>query len=203
MKFLKVAIEVLSPLHLGSAKADVVIDAEAIHDQYGMPYFPAKRLKGLLYESALEMAEFGAQLPEEEKWFTEDEVKKLFGAKYSFEAGFSMDNFTFNDYDVKCRDWCYLKTKYPNLFGREEVWQTYTKVRYSTALDENGIVVNSSLRNMRVVDKGCTFYGEILLKEDSEINIKIINYALLNLRYVGTKRNRGLGEVKCYVIEEE
>ena len=50
-------IKALSPLHLGSGQADVNVDAEVIHDDAGLPYFPAKRFKGLLYESALEVAE--------------------------------------------------------------------------------------------------------------------------------------------------
>lgn len=203
MKTLKVAIELLSPLHLGSAKADVVIDSEAVHDQYGMPFFPAKRLKGLLYESALEMAEFAAELPENESWFTIEQVKELFGEINSYESGFSMNNFTLADYEDKCNDWSYLNARYPNIFGREEVWQTYSNVRYSTAISDKGVALHSSLRNMRVVDEGCIFYGKIRLKDSNETNRKIIEYALLNLRYVGAKRNRGFGEVKCYIVGEE
>ena len=52
-----VTIEVLSPIHLGSGQADVNVDAEIIHDALGFPYFPAKRFKGLLYESAVEIFE--------------------------------------------------------------------------------------------------------------------------------------------------
>ena len=57
MAELDVTIEVLSPIHLNSGQADVNVDAEIVHDAQGFPYFPAKRFKGLLYESALEVVE--------------------------------------------------------------------------------------------------------------------------------------------------
>ena len=57
MAEIDVTIEVLSPIHLGSGQADVNIDSEIVHDAFGFPYFPAKRFKGLLYESALEIRE--------------------------------------------------------------------------------------------------------------------------------------------------
>ena len=47
----------MSPIHLGSGAADVNLDADIIHDEFGLPYFPAKRFKGLLYESAVELEE--------------------------------------------------------------------------------------------------------------------------------------------------
>ena len=48
MKKYILTVEALSPVHLGAGKSDVIIDAETAHDEFGMPYFPAKRLKGLL-----------------------------------------------------------------------------------------------------------------------------------------------------------
>ena len=58
---LNFSVEVLSPIHLGSGQADVNVDADVIHDRYGMPYFPGRRFKGLLYESALEVREMGCR----------------------------------------------------------------------------------------------------------------------------------------------
>ena len=52
-----VTIAILSPIHLGSGGGDVNIDAQIIHDAFGLPYFPAKTFKGLLYESAVEVRE--------------------------------------------------------------------------------------------------------------------------------------------------
>ena len=54
---LDIAIEVKSPIHLGSGREEINLDADVVHDEYGLPFFPAKRFKGLLYESALEVLE--------------------------------------------------------------------------------------------------------------------------------------------------
>ena len=42
---------------LMSGQGDVNTDSTIIHDRYGIPYIPAKRVRGVLYESALEVAE--------------------------------------------------------------------------------------------------------------------------------------------------
>ena len=65
MGIYKIKIIAKSSLLLATNKSDITIDTQVIHDRYGMPYFPAKRFKGLLYESALEMAEIS-----QEKWIT-------------------------------------------------------------------------------------------------------------------------------------
>ena len=57
MAEIDVTIKVETPLHLGSGQADVNLDAEIVHDAWGLPYFPAKRFKGLLFESAVEVFE--------------------------------------------------------------------------------------------------------------------------------------------------
>ena len=49
-------IKLLSPTMLMSGQGDVNTDSTIIHDRYGIPYIPAKRVRGVLYESALEVA---------------------------------------------------------------------------------------------------------------------------------------------------
>lgn len=198
MKIYKLAVDVLSPLHLSSAQADVVVDAEAVHDAYGMPYFPAKRFKGLLYESAVEMAEISA-----ERWFCKSDIDKLFGNALDDVTEIRIENLYLENYEQKCKDWKYLKERYGNIFGKDDVWELYTKLRYSTSIDpESGTALKTSLHNIRVVDKGITFFGCIELLEANDLNEKIVKYALKNLRYAGVKRNRGLGEIECRILEE-
>ena len=49
-------IQLLSPTMLMSGQ-DVNTDSTIVHDRYGIPFIPAKRVRGVLYESALEVAE--------------------------------------------------------------------------------------------------------------------------------------------------
>lgn len=196
MKSLQVEVTLLSPLQLGSGKADVILDSEAVHDRYGLPYFPGKRFKGLLYESALELAEMSNGA-----WFTAEEVDTLFGHGSSDTVAMRIDNLTLNDYEKKQEQWKYLQTSFPELFDKDALWESYTSVRYQTAIDENGIADEGSLHNMRVVDAGLKFTGSICLLQEVPKAQEILKKALMNLRYAGAKRNRGCGHIRCRLVD--
>lgn len=198
MKKMTIKIELLSPLQLSSGREDIIHDSDAVHDSYGVPYFPGKRLKGLLYESALELVEMGAK-------FNKRDIDILFGN--IGETRIRIDNFYLKgsteaeDAEKIHSSWSYLENKYPEIFNTENVWQSYTEVRHQTKIDEaTGTAEDESLRNMRVVQKGLTFVGDIyLLSSANRINDdeSIVEQALLNLRFAGSKRNRGFGRIKC------
>ena len=198
MKKMKIEIELLSPLQLSSGREDIIHDSDAVHDSYGVPYFPGKRLKGLLYESALELVEMGAK-------FNKRDIDILFGN--IGETRIRIDNFYLKgsteaeDAEKIRSSWSYLENKYPEIFNTENVWQSYTEVRHQTKIDEaTGTAEDESLRNMRVVQKGLAFIGDIyLLAGANRINDdeSIVEQALLNLRFAGSKRNRGFGRIKC------
>lgn len=201
MKKMKIEIELLSPLQLSSGREDIIHDSDAVHDSYGVPYFPGKRLKGLLYESALELVEMGAK-------FNKRDIDILFGN--IGETRIRIDNFYLKgsteaeeaeDAEKIRSSWSYLENKYPEIFNTENVWQSYTEVRHQTKIDEaTGTAEDKSLRNMRVVQKGLAFVGDIyLLANANRINDdeSIVDQALLNLRFAGSKRNRGFGRIKC------
>lgn len=200
MKKMKIEIELLSPLQLSSGREDIIHDSDAVHDSYGVPYFPGKRLKGLLYESALELVEMGAK-------FNKRDIDILFGnigeTKIRIDNFYLQDRTEAEDAEKIRSSWSYLENKYPEIFNTENVWQSYTEVRHQTKIDEaTGTAEDKSLRNMRVVQKGkrLAFIGDIYLLaganriNDDEI---IVEQALLNLRFAGSKRNRGFGRIKC------
>ena len=43
-------IKMQSMLLPGAGGGSAVVDTETVHDEYGIPYIPARRLKGLLRE---------------------------------------------------------------------------------------------------------------------------------------------------------
>lgn len=188
----RIKIVAKSSLQLSTNKSDIMIDTEIVHDQYGMPYFPAKRFKGLLYESALEMAEIS-----HESWMTISEIDNLFGLNNT-ESKLRIENFYLPNYEQMCRDWQYLNNQYKGIFTKQNVLDLYTDIRFQTAIDrETGTAKSTSLYNMQVVDDGTEFEGNIELVEDTEKNLLILMLALKNLRFVGAKRNRGYGEIIC------
>lgn len=196
MKNYQVEITLLAPLALGSGKADVILDSEAVHDTYGLPYFPGKRFKGLLYESAVEMAEIS-----NEAWFTLAEVDELFGHGKEDSVALRIDNLTLVDYAKLKKEWQYLQKEFPEIFNKEALWESYTSVRYQTAIDkETGLADDGSLHNLRVVDAGLQFTGSISLLSDMPKAEEILSKALMNLRYAGAKRNRGCGHIRCQLV---
>ena len=156
MGIYKIKIIAKSSLLLATNKSDITIDTQVIHDRYGMPYFPAKRFKGLLYESALEMAEIS-----QEKWITIKEIDELFGISDS-ESNIRMENFYLPNYEQMCKDWQYLNNQYKGIFTKQSVLELYTDIRFQTAIDkETGTAKSTSLYNMQVIDQGTEFEGAI------------------------------------------
>ena len=110
----EVLIEVSSPIHLSSGQADVNVDSDIIHDEYGFPYFQAKRFKGLLYESALEVQEMMelSGLP-----FDSSIIDDIFNHRLSNKSvnmQLIVPNFYLmpqNKYQQFCQEWQYLQTE--------------------------------------------------------------------------------------------
>lgn len=195
----KIKITTKSPLQLGYGRAGIVIDSDVVHDKYGMPYFPAKRFKGLLYESALEIAEIF-----DEKIFTKKDIDKLFGQGEDGISRIYINNFYLKNYEKMYSDWQYLNNEYKGFFTVQSILDLYTDIRYQTTIDKKtGTTVDGSLHNMRIIDAGTEFYGEIILIEDCELNQKILALALKNLRFAGAKRNRGCGRIECLLTNED
>lgn len=191
-----VHIKALSPLHLGSGQADVNVDAEVIHDDVGLPYFPAKRFKGLLYESALEVAEMselsGLKLLDKAK------IDALFQRGCTGEAQLIVPNLYLEDQAAMHESWAYLEDAFPALFQPSDVLESYTSLRYQTKINrETGTAADTSLHNMRVVDAGLCFRGEIEIIDGNRRAWEILVLALRNLSEAGLKRTRGFGHIAC------
>lgn len=196
---LNFSIEVLSPIHLGSGQADVNVDAEVVHDAYGMPYFPARRLKGLLYESAVEVCEMG-ELGKVAA-LTNVPLDGLFHHKENkSNVQLIVPNLYLQDeagYPALQEAWKALQGKYKKFLQPIDVLQQYTSLRYQTRL-ENGVAFKGSLHNMRVVKAGVKFSGVASLEgEGAEQYLVLLAAACCNLRTAGLKRNRGFGRIRC------
>ena len=197
MATIDVTIKILSPIHLGSGQADVNVDAEIVRDEFGFPYFPGKRFKGLLYESAVEVVEMFelSGLAAEQS----SPLEKIFHRRSESAVQLVVPNFFIRpraEYERLCAEWKYLQRQFPEIFTATEVLNAFTTLRYQTRL-ENGVAADGSLHNLRVLDAGLEFFGEItLLNADDEI-VNLLALAIKNLQTAGTKRNRGFGRIKC------
>ncbi len=196
-------VTALSPLHLGSGRADVNVDAEVVHDRAGLPYFPGKRLKGLICESALEVLEMselaGLNL------FTEREMEELFQHGIQSDTQLTIPNLHLASEEAARQmeeDWLYLEERYIDLVSAQDVLSLYTSLRYQTMIDrETGTAAETSLRNIRVVDEGLVFCGTVRLKGGTRKKLTILALALRNLSQAGMKRNRGFGRISCAMLQ--
>jgi CRISPR-associated protein Csx10 len=197
-----VKIKVETPLHLGSGQANVNVDAEIVHDAFGLPYFPAKRFKGLLYESAVEVYEMfelagmstkNLETPENIFHRNSDDNGNVSAVQII------VPNFyicKLEDYQKLCAEWKYLQKKYPAIFRPADVLKTFTSLRYQTKLD-NGIAAKGSLHNLNVLNAGTEFFGAIEILNCNDAVLNLLALALKNLTSAGTKRNRGFGRITC------
>ena len=199
MAKIDVTIEILSPIHLGSGQADVNTDAEIVHDALGFPYFPGKRFKGLLYESAVEIFEMFELSGLDTKNLSP--LEKIFHRQSTSEVQLIVPNFfiyPLDEYEKFFAEWKYLQTEKPycEIFTPTEVLNSFTSLRYQTRL-EDGVAAEGSLHNLRVLNAGLKFFGEITLLNADEKVLNLLALAIKNLSAAGTKRNRGFGRIKC------
>lgn len=200
MAEIDVTIEISSPIHLGSGQADVNVDAEIVHDAFGFPYFPGKRFKGLLYESALEIWEmFELSGLDGDKL---SPLENIFHRHSESEVQLIVPNFfiqPLDEYENFCKEWNFLEKNYSEIFTPKKVLNSFTSLRYQVRL-ENGIEAKGSLRNLRVLDASLKFFGRITALNADEKVLNLLALAIKNLSSAGTKRNRGFGRIKCSAV---
>jgi len=192
MNTLHLSIQPLSPLLASTGQGAVLVDADAVFHQTGFPYIPARRLKGLLRESLTEVLEIMGRAEEE----IAKNVRALFG-----HEGDDHNNGKIAIGNANVSQWEDI-VKYmssDNSVTPDDVKSYLATEVQQTALDE-GTAKKHSLRNYRVVlpRKDLTFVSEVaILKDISDDESKWLRNAVSNLRYMGSRRNRGFGHVRC------
>ncbi|MEA3287956.1 MAG: hypothetical protein U9Q77_11370 [Candidatus Marinimicrobia bacterium] len=196
MNHLNYSIELLSDTVPASGlTASAIVDTEIAVDSFGLPVIPGKRLKGLMRESLLEVGEITGhdlQLP----------LDSLFG-QVGVADGYSimLSDASLSDSEG-IRLWLsWANEKFPGFFRDSMVLESFTDIRRQTKL-KDGVAVKHSLRSMRVLKTGLTFFGSIT--SDREIpgaEVSLLAMTLGNLRFLGLNRNRGLGRIKCELLD--
>ena len=188
---MKIKIELLSDLCTYSGETyNSTVDTDVVYDQYGIPYIPAKRLKGCLREACIELVDF--------EIMKDEEFKKLFGYEGSNQSAFSLSNAYLLNYDSMV---CELKNaKEKETITAQKVLDLFTYTRYQTAVNlEDGTAQKNSLRAMRVVKKGLIFEAELNWNH-LNVNVDSTEYGILKkaasiVKHIGCGRTRGLGLV--------
>jgi len=189
-----------------------VIDQDIVFDDLGIPYIPAKRIKGLLRESYEEVY----QICKNNGSAFCLEADSLFGKPgQQSESPVYFSNLFVEDYKNIKNILKKLSLKFPSIFNRESITEAFTYLRQQTAIDQStGNALPHSLRTLRVLKKGITFVGDLKIDMGSSYNndknkntqyIKNCLYCLAlackNLKRMGTKRTRGFGEIDCFLAD--
>lgn len=180
------------------------IDSEAEHDDLGLPFIPARRLKGCLRECAEILSNSGLW----EK--STDTLNYLFGVSADDGTkGIRVANAYISEYEQIKEDLKLLqenKEFQKNIYP-DEVLDIFSDVKAQTKM-ENGVADDNSLRFTRIIHQFSPFNKENRLEfiakveypEGQEEKLKQICKAL---RHIGMNRNRGLGCVKCEFKAED
>lgn len=180
------------------------IDSEAEHDTFGLPFIPARRLKGCLRECARLLRDSG--LWEE----STDPLNYLFGVSGDdFTKGIRIENAYISGYEqievgLKLLQENKEIKKY---ISPDEVLDLFSNVKAQTRM-ENGVADDNSLRFTRIIhqfspfdkENRLEFIAKVEYPDGQEDKLKQICKAL---RHIGMNRNRGLGCVKCEFKAED
>ncbi|MFN3849596.1 MAG: RAMP superfamily CRISPR-associated protein [Spirosomataceae bacterium] len=172
-------ITFLSDWHIGSGLAGgAEADAIVLKDKDNLPYIPGKTIKGLLKEAFFDMND--VKLGQ-----YDSHILQLFGK----DEGNDLPTVHFSNAEIDG------STKQGII--QEKLSDFLYRNIASTAINQNGVAENQSLRVSEVTIPLC-LEGSITLenegfKDDIEVAFKWV-------RHLGVNRNRGLGRCKIEII---
>ena len=192
---MKIKMELVSDAIFGNGASipggeDIAIQC----DSKGFPYYKGGTFKGIFRE---EYENYLFILGK-----TEDEVKKqsdwLFG--YSGNEDTSGAKITFSDLELPK----YVKNTVLEEIGEDNpqsIMEVFSHIRTFTKIDDQGMVQDGSLRDARCIDKGLCFYGSLKADSLDEEEQSRIKEVLGFVKFIGTMRNRGFGQVRITEVE--
>ena len=186
---IKYEVQFHTDWHCGSGlAAGADVDALVVKDKDGLPFVPGKTMKGLVREAMEDMMSLRDITLKDDSPFV-----KAFGF--------------FDDKEEKERgNVFFANAELPDAERKVIVANHAARFMYrsisSTAIDDEGIAVDHSLRKMEVVVP-CRLEGKIIGVEDCDLANEILN-ALQYIKRLGQNRNRGLGRctITGTIIEE-
>lgn len=173
-----------------------LVDSDICTDNVGIPYIPARRIKGCLRQSSEDYL-LGNVL-------TQRDIDRIFGVSGDDSAkGLYVSDAVLPEYEeIKSE---LLSVCDNPVVDSEKICCFFTHVQGQTKL-KDGVAEDNTLRYTRVVNrfslidkKEMTFVSNLsfFTEEDSEEIVEKIKKIAKATRNIGLKRNRGLGSIKC------
>lgn len=183
---------------------DALADTLVLRDANGLPIIPGRAVKGLLREAMNQASLCGAVSPAG--------IHRWFGSPL---PGYSAEN---EEHDQKLEEARYQTTESALWFGSArlpESWTAWARdsddkgvldalfaFQSSTAIDEKGVAQQHSLRVSEVAVP-MELRAEVRGPDDDLSWIQDLKTCLPLLRYLGSRRNRGLGRVDVSLEESK
>ena len=201
---IEISIELLSPVCPASGLGrGAVVDRDVAFTGEGLPFIPARRLKGLLREALIDLSICpDLQLETADDFATVDE---LFGRPGAETPSYLRIGNAVLEQEGEAKNMsrplAALLEQQKKPFSREDVLQSYTEVRRQTAIERRtGTPMENTLRGTRVLRAGLKFRAPVTgLCPWHRASMAL---AAAAIRSMGASRSRGLGEVRCRLMED-
>lgn len=208
-------IKLLSDTIFSGGESIVSIsDIDELYDEYKIPYYKGKSIKGNIRESADLIIENQMEFNKEKAESNKEISRTLFGKKFDYsdknkesyrddqtQGILKFENASLEE-DLR-ENLKYLVDK--NIITKEEVINSLTDIRYATKIDRHtGTAQKGSLRSMRVLNRDIIFTSNIYCERKlTEDELGLLLCAVKTTRHLGTLRSRGKGNVECTLITQK
>lgn len=165
-------------------------DISILCDEYGFPYYKGGTFKGVFREELERFLGWTVT----DKTEVEKKLHELLG-KGGDDFREEKKKLVFSDFHLSD----YVKEVVLGEIGTDNpdaVKNALSHIRTFTAITDEGIVEEGTLRSSRCVNKGLYFYSEVNCKEEDKALVKEV---LSLIKWIGSMRNRGFGKVKITV----
>lgn len=181
---MKLIIELLSDMCTTSGDGhNSTVDMDVVYDIHGIPYIPAKRIKGCIREAALELRD----------------MEIITQEQYAAGAtSFYLSNAYVENYDLMVRE---LNSFDKRITSSQNVLEQFSYTRTQTALDiDTGVADENTLRTIRVIKKGLRFVADCKVYKDADK--EVLKKSVSIVKHMGLARTRGLGMVNVTLTED-
>lgn len=167
------------------------LDSLIERDANGLPYVSGKTIKGLFRESFAKLAEWQA---DDYKQHHDELFGSFSGNRHeTLQGKLHFSSLTFSEQEIE------------DFKNNQQLIPLLATTHTSTKIDDKGVAVNKSLRSSEVA-LPVILQGEISLMENADISNEKLTELLTNasslITNIGSKKNRGYGQVKL-ILEEK
>ncbi len=208
MEYIRIELE--SDLCVSNGEASgTSVGYDICTDSYGIPYIPARRIKGCLRQAAEYLMAAGYPIA------TQENIQLLFGDAFGTEGLFYLSDGKMEDYEQMQRWLDRAQKSNENMVLKKASHPMNVKRMFSSVRGQmrmrNGVMVDGTLHFTRVLDqynplnnKPHVFYAPVVMNTEDDKLLELMKASCKALRHMGLNRNRGLGDVSvAYCMNSE